>query len=285
MFRKGLFLIAFLALCLAFLPANSQAGKEKVKLAYVEWDCATASTNVAAAVLQEKMGYNVEILPVSAAAMWQAVASGDVDAMVTAWLPVTHKTYYDKLKDEVVNVGHLATGAKIGLVVPDYVPIDSIGEMEKHADKFNNRIVGIDPGAGVMMLTEKAIKEYGLEDFSLVEGSSATMAAALSDSIRRDEWVAVTGWAPHWKFGRWDLKFLKDPQDVYGGAENIDKIVRQGLEKDMPKVYGFFKRMHWDLSTMQKLMAKNQKEGADPYENAKLFIQENPDLVNKWLGK
>ena len=34
-----------------------------------------ASTNVVKAVLQEKMGYDVEVLPVAAAAMWQATAT------------------------------------------------------------------------------------------------------------------------------------------------------------------------------------------------------------------
>lgn len=285
MFRKGLLLTMLLAACVAFLPAQSQADKGTVKLSYVEWSCATASTNVAAAIIQEKLGYEVDTLPVSAAAMWQAVASEDVDGMLTAWLPVTHKPYYTKLKDDVVNLGHLATGAKIGLVVPDYVTIDSIDEMNEYADKFDHKIIGIDPGAGIMMKTEKALKDYDMKGFNLVEGSGATMTAALQDAIRRDEWVAVTGWAPHWKFGRWDLKFLKDPKGVYGGAENIDKIVRKGLEEDKPEVYNFLKRMHWDLDVMQTVMAWNQEDGADPYENGKRFIKEYPELVNQWLGK
>lgn len=285
MFRKGLLLTMLLAACVAFLPAQSQADKGTVKLSYVEWSCATASTNVAAAIIQEKLGYEVDTLPVSAAAMWQAVASGDVDGMLTAWLPVTHKPYYTKLKDDVINLGHLATGAKIGLVVPDYVTIDSIDEMNEYADKFDHKIIGIDPGAGIMMKTEKALKDYDMKGFNLVEGSGATMTAALQDAIRRDEWVAVTGWAPHWKFGRWDLKFLKDPKGVYGGAENIDKIVRKGLEEDKPEVYNFLKRMHWDLDVMQTVMAWNQEDGADPYENGKRFIKEYPELVNQWLGK
>ena len=41
--------------------------KKMVELAYVEWSCATASANVVKAVLQEKMGYQVELTPVSAA--------------------------------------------------------------------------------------------------------------------------------------------------------------------------------------------------------------------------
>ncbi|MFP4168428.1 MAG: glycine betaine ABC transporter substrate-binding protein [Desulfonatronovibrionaceae bacterium] len=285
MFRKGLILIVLVAMCLAFMPVQSQASKGTVKMSYVEWSCATASTNVAAAIIEEKLDYDVDTMAVSAAAMWQAVASGDVDAMITAWLPVTHKPYYDKLKDDVVNLGQLTTGAKIGLVVPDYVTIDSIEEMKDNADKFDSKIIGIDPGAGIMMKTEEAIDEYDLEGFNLVEGSGATMTAALKDAIRQEEWVAVTGWSPHWKFGRWDLKYLKDPKGVYGGAEDIDKIVRKGLKEDKPEVYDFLKRMQWDLDTMQEVMAWNQEEGADPLENGKRFMKENPELVNKWLGK
>jgi glycine betaine/proline transport system substrate-binding protein len=72
--------------------------KAKWKLVYVEWDCAVASSNVIKAVLQEKMGYEVELTSVSAAAMWQAIASGDVDGMTTAWLPVTHGHYLERFE-------------------------------------------------------------------------------------------------------------------------------------------------------------------------------------------
>ena len=85
--------------------SNVSAAKGEIELAYVEWSCATASVNVVKAVLQEKLGYKVEIIPVSAAAMWQAVACGDVDGMTTAWLPVTHAHYMAKMKDKVVDLG------------------------------------------------------------------------------------------------------------------------------------------------------------------------------------
>ncbi|WP_052507022.1 glycine betaine ABC transporter substrate-binding protein [Desulfonatronovibrio magnus] len=284
MFKKGLLLFSMLALILCFSPAKAEA-KGTVTMTYVEWDCAVASTYLAQAILQEKLGYNVEVLPVGAAAMWQALATGDADAMVTAWLPVTHATYYEQLEGQVENLGPLAHGAKIGLVVPEYVTISSIQEMNDHADKFNNRIVGIDPGAGIMGLTEEVIVNYGLTNFELVEGSGATMAAALQDAVNNNQWVAVTGWSPHWKFGRWDLKYLEDPQGVYGEEEHIATVVRTGLEQDMPEVYSFLDNFYWTQGQMAEVMVMNQERGADPYESAKKFMNDNPDLVNEWLGR
>jgi glycine betaine/proline transport system substrate-binding protein len=283
MLKKGLLVFSMLALLMGFSPAKAEA-KGTVTITYVEWDCAVASTYVVQAVLQEKLGYKAEVLPVSGAAMWQAIATGDADAMVTAWLPVTHAGYYEQLEGQVENLGPLAHGAKIGLVVPDYVTISSIDEMNANADKFRGRIVGIDPGAGIMSRTEEAIDEYNLTNIELVEGSGATMAAALQDAIQNKEWVAVTGWSPHWKFGRWSLKYLDDPKGIYGEEEYIGTIVRHGLKDDMPEVYAFLDNFNWTQEQMAQVMVMNQERGSDPYESAKRFIEENPELVNEWLG-
>lgn len=259
------------------------AADKTVKIVYVEWSSEVASTNLVKAVLQEKMGYDCEITPVSAAAMWQSVASGDQDGMVAAWLPTTHGHYLEKVKDKVVDLGPNLKGTRIGLVVPKYVEIDSIADMNGVADKFDGKIIGIDPGAGIMSKTEKAMKDYKLDKFELVEGSGATMTAALGNSIKKDKWCVVTGWTPHWKWARWDLKYLKDPKNVYGGEEFIATIVRKGLKEDMPKVYSFLDKFNWTPEQMAELMIWNQEDGADPYENAKKWIKEHPKEVESWL--
>ncbi len=268
---------------LLFSPLGAgAAGKGKVELAYVEWSCATASANVVRAVLQEKLGYDVEITPVSAAAMWQGIASGDVDAMTTAWLPVTHGHYLEKVGDKVENLGENCKGAGIGLVVPAYVTIDSIAELNAHADKFGGEIIGIDPGAGIMSKTEQALKDYKLDKFKLMEGSGAIMTAVLGDKIKNKEWVVVTGWTPHWKFARWDLKYLKDPEGVYGGEEYIATIARKGLKKDMPEVYKVLDNFHWTLAEIGQVMGWIA-EGSEPYDAAMRWIDENPDKVAAWI--
>jgi len=83
MYRRSILLGA--AALAALRPARA-AGKGPVRIAYVEWSDAVVATNILATVLKD-MGHEVTMIPVSGAAMWQAVASGDADCMVAAWLP------------------------------------------------------------------------------------------------------------------------------------------------------------------------------------------------------
>jgi glycine betaine/proline transport system substrate-binding protein len=102
--------------------AEAQAeDKGSVELAYVEWARAVALTHVAGEILT-RLGYDVQLSSVANAAMWQAVANGDADAHMTAWLPATHAAYYGpdgEFTDEVEDLGTTYEGAGLGLVVPD----------------------------------------------------------------------------------------------------------------------------------------------------------------------
>ncbi|PSJ21898.1 glycine/betaine ABC transporter substrate-binding protein [Halomonas sp. ND22Bw] len=274
----GLALIAGASLTAATAQAQD---KGTVHLSYVEWSDAVASTNVVRAVL-EQAGYEVEMTSLSAAAMWQAVATGDADAMTTAWLPTTHADYYERLGDQIENLGANLEGTKLGLVVPADSDMNAITDLNDHADALDGKITGIDPGAGLMGLTEDVIDAYEL-DLDLQSGSGATMTAALQTAISNGEPIVVTGWTPHWMFARWDLKYLEDPENVYGGAEEIDTVVRQGLEEDMPEAYAILDAFEWTPEQMGEVMLMNQEEDSDPYENAKQWVEDNQDLVQEWL--
>lgn len=267
----------------AALTAGAAQAQDKgtVHLAYVEWSSEVASTNVMRAVL-EQAGYEVDMTSLSAAAMWQAVSTGDADAIVAAWLPTTHADYLERVGDKVNDLGPNLDGTKLGLVVPAYSDADSIADLNDHADSFNGEIIGIDPGAGIMGLTEEVVDTYDL-DLALRSGSGATMTAALASAIENEEDVVVTGWTPHWKFARWDLKYLEDPENVYGGAEQIHTIVRQGLEEEMPEAYAILDAFEWTPEDMGEVMLMNQEEDADPYENAQKWVEENQEQVQEWL--
>jgi len=261
---------------------------KQVELTYVEWSSEVASTNVVKVVLEE-LGYEVDIVPVGAAVMWQAVASGDADGLVAAWLPSTHARYLAAVQSKVENLGPNLVGTKIGLVVPQYVTIDSIDDLSANASLFKQKIIGIDPGAGLMSKTEQVMQVYQLRDFKLMEGSGAIMAAVLADAIKKKQWIVVTGWTPHWMFSRWKLKYLDDSKGIYssssnGGEEFIGTIVRKGLKDEMPEVYKVLDRFVWEPKDMEQVMIWNEGDDAEPYENAKRWVNENRDMVKKWTS-
>lgn len=143
-------------------------------------------------------------------------------------------------------------------------------------------IVGIDPGAGIMQATEKAIEEYGLTNIKLIEGSGAAMTAALDKAISKQQPIIITGWTPHWKFAKYDLKYLEDPKNVYGGDEQIHSIARKGLKEEQPDAYKMLDQFEWDSADMESIMVAIQ-EGKDPKEAAKQWVEEHADKVDKWI--
>jgi len=283
MIRFGAMAIASCSMVAAATAYAADEDQGTVHLAYVEWASEVASTNVMRALLEEA-GFDVKTSAVAAAAMWQALAAGDADATLAVALPYTHKEYYERFKDDVHDVRVNLDGTKLGLAVPEYVDIESITELNEKAELFNNEIIGIDPGAGIQGLTEDAIEEYGL-NLRLRDGSDATMTAALSNAIDNEEAVVVTAWNPHWKFVRWDLKYLDDPEQVYGKQGQMHTVTRHGFKEDMPKAYAIFERFEWSPEDMETVMLMNEEPGSDPYENAKKWLAENPDRVDEWLGR
>jgi glycine betaine/proline transport system substrate-binding protein len=282
MFRK--YAVAALAMvaALGLSTGAVRAEAKKVKIAYVEWSDAVVATNLLKLTL-EKKGYEVEITPLAAAAMWQAVASGEADLTVAAWLPATHASYYKQLKDKVDLIGPNVKGAKIGWAVPKYTPINSIEDLKTKAGLVEGKVIGIDPGAGLMKASDKAIKEYGLP-VKLIDGSDATMTAALKDAFDKKQNIVVTTWTPHWMFARWDLKYLADPKGVFGGEESVNTVARKGLKKDMPEVYAILTKFKLSLDDEQKVMVWNEEKGAKPAETAARWMKENEAKASAWLN-
>ena len=120
----------------------------------MEWDTEVASTHVVAEVLKD-MGYDVKTTPLDNAIMWESVAKGETDAMVGAWLPGTHAEQYKQYKDKLDDLGENLKGAKLGIVVPSYMDVDSIEDLSDQAGK---KITGIEPGL-VLLQQQRKLKK------------------------------------------------------------------------------------------------------------------------------
>ncbi|MGO1337780.1 MAG: ABC transporter permease/substrate binding protein, partial [Leuconostoc fallax] len=260
------------------LMSNQSTGKQ-VNLVYVEWDSEVASNNVLAEAMRQH-GYKVNMTPLDNAVVWQSVASGQADASISAWLPNTHKALAQKYKNDVTNLGPNLKGVKSGLVVPDYMNVNSIADLSNQANKT---ITGIEPGAGIMTSTNKAMKDYSnLSDWKLTSSSSGAMAIALESAYKNHQDIVITGWSPHWLFSKYKLKYLEDPKQSMGKTENIETIVRKDLKQDKPDVYKIFNNFHWTSQDMQSVMLDVQS-GKSPEQAAKNWISQHKSEVDSWF--
>jgi glycine betaine/proline transport system substrate-binding protein len=274
----------FLAAVLVLGP-GAAAAKETIKIGWTAWSDAEFVTKLAKRILEERMGYDVELLQTDIAPQYQGLATGSIDVMLMSWQPQTHADYLEKVGDKVFNLGLLYTHARLGWVVPDYIPestLDSIADLQKPEvhEKLDGTVTGIDPGAGLTRLSEKAIEDYGL-DYELQISSGAGMTAALERAVRRKEWIVVTGWSPHWMFGAYDLRYLKDPKGALGRFERVHAVARDGFYQDDIEAAGFLSRMQIPIGDLQKAMYDARETS---YEAAiTRYIEQNPKRTDYWV--
>lgn len=265
---------------------NNMSGNEEkqIEIAYPNWVEGIAMTNLAKVVLEEKMDYEVDISMADIGVIYTSVADGQTDILLDAWLPVTHRNYYERYKDQLEDLGSNFDNSILGLAVPAYLEVDSIEDLNKYKDDFDGKITGLDSGSGVMETTEDAIKEYGL-DYELVVASEPVMLASLSSAIDNEEPIVVIGWKPHWKFARWDLKFLDDLKKTYGEAESLHTLARTGFTEDHPEAAEFFENFHFTDDELSDLIMKLEDGGDDKLKSAEKWINENEELVESWIPK
>lgn len=158
---------------------------------------------------------------------------------------------------------------------------DTATETKSVGESLDYKITGIDPGAGLMAATENAIVDYELEDWSVVAGSSAAMTASLKKAYDSEEPIIVTGWTPHWKFAKYDLKYLEDPKEVFGGEEEIRTIGRTGLAEDLPEAHQILSQFNWTQEDMGAVMISIQ-DGEKEDVAARNWVDENADKVSEW---
>jgi len=269
------------------LSAGSAAAEDKtVKIGWTAWSDAEFVTKLAKRILENEMGYSVELLQTDIAPQYQGIASGNLDLMLMSWQPGTHADYIEKVGADVVPLGILYTHARLGWAVPAYVPAEtasSIEDLKKDevVEKLDGTITGIDPGAGLTRLSKQAVEDYGLEDYELQISSGAGMTAALERAVRRDDWIVVTAWSPHWMFGAYDLRYLDDPKGVLGSYERVVALAREGFYEDDIEAASFVSRMQIPIEDLQAAMYDAQESSYD--EAVTNYIKNNPDRIQYWI--
>ncbi|MEV6669761.1 ABC transporter permease/substrate binding protein [Streptomyces sp. NPDC051162] len=262
---------------------NVGDGKQ-IKLGYFPWDEAVATTYLWQNILEDR-GYKPDVKQLDPGPLYTALAQGQMDVQFDSWLPTTHKQYWDRYANQLTDLGSWYGPTSLELSVPSYVKgIDSLADLKGKGAQFGGKIIGIESSAGMMgTLNDKVLKEYGLDgEYKVVSSSTATMLAELDRAVKKKEPIVTTLWTPHWAYGKYDLKKLKDPQGAWGKGEQIHTVAKKDFGKDFPQAAEWLKNFKMSEKELAGLEVAI-KDGGKGHEkaSARSWLDAHPGMEDK----
>ncbi|MGM0472038.1 MAG: ABC transporter substrate-binding protein [Bacillota bacterium] len=271
---------------------NQQSTGEQTKsisFGYVEWPGVTVKTHVAQKIF-EYLGYEVESQGLVQQVLFKGMENDEIDAFLGNWMPTMKVNFEEYQKKGVVeNVQVNLEEALYQTAVPEYVweaGVKSMEDLDEHADKFDHEIVGIEPGNDGNRIIKKAIENdtYNLGDWELVTGSTAAMLSAVNKATKNQDWIAFHGWKPHWMNVKFDLKYLEDPENIWGSKDRVYSAARPELKEEQPNFYKFLEQFKVTSQIQSKWILEYQEKERDPEKVAEEWISNNLDLVSEWVA-
>lgn len=254
-------------------------GRKTVTIGTMSWEDLTPITGITKKVLEDS-GYTVKVVPFSEWGIaYAALSKGDVQILASQTDYVA-QDYWNKNKKRLEKISPVSHGLYQAIAVPKYVPIDSVEQLNENADKFGGKIIGIEPGSGLMKDAANAVKDYGLK-LQLVEGSTAAMTAALKSASDRKEWIAVTIWEPSWMAQKYDVKFLKDPKGVFPPAQSYYWIGQKGFSAQNPHAREVIASVYVPLADIAAINSA-VNDGKTMDEAIKSWTDSHADLLKRW---
>lgn len=271
---------AILAGALALgLSAPAMAQDKVIKMGTLSWEDLVPITGITKKALEEK-GYTVEVTEFSEWGIaYAALTKGDIEVL-TSQIDYAAQDYWQRNMSRLEKISPVSHGLYQGIAVPKYVPIDSIEELNDNADKFGGRIIGIEPGSGVMREAADAVGAYGLK-LQLIEGSTAAMTAALKAATDRQEWAAVIVWEPSWMVQKFDTKFLADPKGIFAPPQGYYWIGQKGFSEAHPEAREIISSVYVPLKDITAINAE-VNDGKSMDQAIADWTAANADLLSRW---
>ncbi|KPV51151.1 hypothetical protein SE17_22845 [Kouleothrix aurantiaca] len=305
--------LVLVALVLAACGSGGTASQAKIplKLAENNWTGSSINVNVAKILLEEQLGYKVELVTIDENLQWAALGKGDISASLEVW-PSGHaanvKQYIDDQK-VVENLGPLGVVGKISWYVPTYVvqdhpelaTIDGFKKPEdialfKTAESGDKgQFLAGDPSW--VQYDEDIIKNNSLDLKVVRAGSEQAVLAALDSAYSRKQPILFYFWTPHSIHAKYDLTAVKLPEYTDGcyekaasGGVSCDypkdvlfKIAWGDLKNKAPDAYQFLKNMQYTDKDQIGMIAAVELDKKTAEQAARDWVSKNESVWKAWI--
>ncbi|MCB6184806.1 choline ABC transporter substrate-binding protein [Leeia sp. TBRC 13508] len=251
------------------------------------------ATNSMVEVVLEALGYTPKVDNLSVPITFRGLQMGQTDVFLGNWMPAQKPMVEGSIKDGSIEVMQTnLPQAKFTLAVPAYVAaagVKSFNDLQKNADKFENKIYGIEAGAPANRNIQNMLikHDFGLKDWKLVESSEAGMLSQVSRKIADKAWIVFLAWEPHMMNTKFKISYLADGDAYFGpnyGSASVHTVSRKGFAKQCPNLGKLFTQIKFNVDMENDIITDVLDKKQDAKVAAKAALKANPQLVASWLA-
>jgi len=294
----------------ASAESSAETGdRPTIKLAENPWSASQLNVAVAKILLEEQLGYPVEVVSIDENAQWSALATGDLSASLEVW-PSGHAANVAEYIDgqgTVENGGELGVIGKIGWYMPTYMlDVDpdlatwegflkpetaALFATAETGDK--GQFLSGDPS--FVQYDEQIISNLGLPFQVVYAGSEEAILAGLDSAASREDPILFYFWTPHSVHAKYDLTEVALPEysdecyadpaaiDCDYPADNLFKIFWAGLAEVAPEAHTLLSNMHYSTEDQIDMLASVELEGMSLEDAARAWLDANEATWQSWM--
>jgi glycine betaine/proline transport system substrate-binding protein len=206
-----------------------------IRVGHIDLGFHDASALEVEAVLR-RHGHEIERSAAPHEEMFHRMGRGEIDMLVSAWLPSSHGAYLAPFESDVRKITVLYEPFCIW-GVPDYVPateVASVADLLRAPalERMDRLIQGINPGAGISRFSKAIVEQYGLEaaGYWFATGTESDCFDRFEAAVAEKRWVIVPLWHPQYLHARYDIRAVAEPRGLLGGTDQATLIVRKDAE-------------------------------------------------------
>jgi glycine betaine/proline transport system substrate-binding protein len=301
-------------------PADSGAGAAetaqkdcgKVVINENAWAGSTANVYIAKAVLEEDLGCEVEVTKIAEIPVFQAMADGEVDAVLEDWQHTDEYEKYIEQAGTVVDGGPLGVEGHIGWFIPQYLmeehpEFETWEGLKGQEDLFKTAesgdqgmFLGGDPS--YVQKDKELIKALDLNFKHVTAGAEPAQVARWTQLYKQEKPVIFYWYTPQYLNQEYDLAEVKLPErtpdckdDAKAGGDPeqykcaydvtvIEKLFSKKFADSGSPAYDVLKKMTLTNDEQEEVAKAIAGDKVDPEQAGKDWVEQNRDKVETWLG-
>ncbi|MGP3935885.1 ABC transporter substrate-binding protein [Nonomuraea sp. KM88] len=285
----------------------SGASAGTVKIAINPWVGYEASANVVAYLLENELGYEVELPEIKEQLAWEGFETGDVDVIIENWGHPDLKKQFIEEKKVAVEAGSTGNKGVIGWYIPKWMAdehpdITDWKNLNKYAELFKTSESG---GKGQLLFGDPSyvsneaalIKNLKLDYKIVTGGSEAALIKGAQQAQAQKKPLLFYFWDPHWLFSQTELVRVNLPPYTEGcdadpkkvacdyPEMDLDKIVSKKFADTGGKAYELVKNFSWTNADQNAVADDMTNNGMTGEEAAKKWVEANPAKWQAWIPK